>query len=191
MLLVIAGPSGVGKGTVIKKVLEKLPDSVLSISSTTRMPRKGEVDGVDYNFLSEKVFDERISNNEFLEWANVHNHKYGTELRAVKGLLNHDKIVILEIDVQGAFQVKINFSDSVHIFIAPPSLDVLEKRLRGRKTEAESVIKSRLQIAKLEIDKQSEFDNVVVNEEIDNTANQIIEIIQKNCSKFNLRRKSE
>ena len=130
-LFVLSGPSGAGKGTLVKRVLQRIPDAWVSVSATTRKPRPGEVDGKDYYFLDQPRFDELVSQNGFLEWACVHGNSYGTLRSRVQDHMNAGGQVILEIDVQGAFQVKKAMPEAHLIFIEPPSLEELERRLRG------------------------------------------------------------
>ncbi len=176
-LLVISGSSGVGKGTVIKSLLEKCPDLNLSISCTTRNPRPGEKDGINYFFISREEFKKGIENNDFLEWAEFSGNLYGTRESYINDCLNQNKNVLLEIETQGALQVKAKMPEAVLIFIAPPSLEELEARLRGRHTETEEAIQKRLEFVKLEIENSKQYDYVVINDAVENAVNQILKII--------------
>ena len=176
-LLVISGSSGVGKGTVIKSLLEKCPDLNLSISCTTRNPRPGEKDGINYFFISREEFKKGIENNDFLEWAEFSGNLYGTRESYINDCLNQNKNVLLEIETQGALQVKAKMPEAVLIFIAPPSLEELESRLRGRHTETEEAIQKRLEFVKLEIENSKQYDYVVINDTVENAVNQILKII--------------
>ncbi len=176
-LLVISGSSGVGKGTVIKSLLEKCPDLNLSISCTTRNPRPGEKDGINYFFISREEFKKGIENNDFLEWAEFSGNLYGTRESYINDCLNQNKNVLLEIETQGALQVKAKMQEAVLIFIAPPSLEELEARLRGRHTETEEAIQKRLEFVKLEIENSKQYDYVVINDTVENAVNQILKII--------------
>ena len=176
-LFVISGSSGVGKGTVIKEFLKKHPDFKLSISCTTRGMREGEVNGVNYFFLSKEEFKQFIENEEFLEWAEFSGNHYGTKKSFVEECLKNGDNLILEIDTKGALNVKRLMPDAVLIFIAPPSLEELEARLRGRHTESEEAIQKRLDFVKLEIENSKKYDYVVVNDTVDNAVNQILKII--------------
>ena len=149
---VISGSSGVGKGTVIKAFLDKNPNFKLSISCTTRKIRDGEIEGVNYFFLSKDEFENSINNNEFLEWAELSGHLYGTKRSFVEKCLSDKENLILEIDTKGALNVKKLMPNAVLIFIAPPSFEELETRLRGRHTETEEAIQKRLGSIKLEIE---------------------------------------
>ena len=166
-LAVITGPSGVGKGTLVKKLLIDCQDIWLSISATTRPPREGEVDGKDYFFLETNEFQELIETGSFLEWAKFAGNFYGTPRHKVQEQLSIGKKVLLEIELDGARQVRKSFKDAFHIFIAPPSFQELEKRIRGRGTDKEESIKLRLDKAKDELNSQNEFDAVVINDDID------------------------
>ncbi len=176
-LLVISGSSGVGKGTVIKSLLGKCSNINLSISCTTRKPRPGEIDGVNYFFLSKDEFQESIDNNDFLEWAEFSENFYGTRKSYIEKCLNNNQNVLLEIETQGALQVKAKMPEAVLIFIAPPSIEELEARLRGRHTETEEAIQKRLNFVKLEMENSKKYDYIVVNDTVENAVNKIIEII--------------
>ena len=166
-LFVISGSSGVGKGTVLKGFLEKNPNFMLSISCTTRAPRKGEVDGVNYFFLTKEEFQNCIDNDKFLEWAEFAGNRYGTKKKYIQQCLEEGKDIILEIDTQGALQVKKQMPEAVLIFICPPSIEALENRLRGRHTEDEATIQKRLQEVKTELERAEKFDYKVVNDDLE------------------------
>ena len=166
-LFIISGCSGVGKGTLLKLFLEKNPNIKLSISATTRKPRMGEQDGINYFFISKEEFKKAINNNEFLEWAQFSDNYYGTKKSFVEKTLAKGVDLILEIEVQGAKQVKEKMPEAISIFIMPPSIDVLEARLRGRKTEDELTIQKRLHEVKREIEAGEKFDFKVVNDNIE------------------------
>lgn len=176
-LFVISGSSGVGKGTVIKGFLERNPDFSLSISYTTREKREGEIDGVNYFFVSKEEFENSIKNDEFLEWAEFSGNYYGTKKSFVEEILGKNKNLILEIDTQGALQVKEKMSAAVLIFIAPPSYQDLEFRLRNRKTESEEAIAKRLDFVKLEIRNSESFDYIIVNDILENAIKELEKII--------------
>jgi len=178
-LTVIAGPTAVGKGTVIRHILENYPQVQLSISATTRAPRPGEVDGVAYHFLSMEQFDEKIAAGQMLEYAVVHGtNKYGTLREPVETALAAGEQLILEIDIQGARQVKKAMPEANLIFIAPPSWDELVRRLTGRGTETPEEQQRRLETAREELAAQSEFDHVVINDEVAECARRIVELMQ-------------
>ena len=176
-LIIITGPSGVGKGTVVKKILDKDRNIWLSISATTRKPRIGEKDGENYYFLSEKRFKEMIDKKQFLEWAQFAGNFYGTPLFTVNEKIEKGFIVFLEIEVEGAKQIKEKFPEALSIFILPPNKDELERRIRNRGTEGEEAINRRLSRANYEIAFSEKFDFVVTNYDVDKTVDKIFEII--------------
>lgn len=178
-LYVISGSSGVGKGTVLKGFLERNPHYMLSISCTTRKPRPGEIDGVNYFFLSQEEFKECIEKDKFLEWAEFAGNFYGTKKKYINKCLKEGKDIILEIDTQGALQVKQRMPEAVLIFICPPSYETLENRLRGRHTEDEATIKKRLEQAKIELERAEKFDYRIVNDELQTAIKSLEEVINK------------
>ncbi len=183
-LFVISGSSGVGKGTVLKGFLNKHPEFMLSISCTTRKPRKGEIDGVNYFFLSKDDFQDCIANNKFLEWAEFAGNFYGTKKKYIEQCLTDGKDVILEIETNGALQVKEKMPEAVLIFIAPPSLEALESRLRGRHTEDEAAIQKRLNEVKKELESAKKYDYNVVNDDLEKAISELEQIIageQEKC----------
>jgi len=177
VLIVVAGPSGVGKGTVCAKLFDDLDSLDFSVSATTRNPREGEVDGVNYFFVSHDKFNNMIQNSEFLEYANVFDNKYGTPKDYVLKKLASGKDVLLEIDVQGAVMVMESCPSAIFIFILPPSIDDQKTRLINRGTESEEQLALRISKAKEEIKYAEKFDYVVVNDSIDIAANEIKSII--------------
>ena len=176
-LFVISGSSGVGKGTVLKGFLEKYPNFMLSISCTTRAPREGEKDGVNYFFISKEEFRNCIDNDKFLEWAEFAGNRYGTKKKYIQQCLDEGKDIILEIDTQGALQVKKKMPEAVLIFICPPSIETLENRLRGRHTEDEDAIQKRLQEVKIELERAKNFDYKVVNDDLEKAIKDLEKII--------------
>ena len=191
LLIVISGASGTGKGTVCKKILADSPEVVYSVSATTRKPRAGEVDGKEYYFLSVEQFKTWIAEEKFLEYAEVYGNFYGTPLNKIEERLNRGEDVLLEIDVQGALNVKQKCPDGVYIFLLPPSLDELKRRIEGRGTENPESLSRRLKNAVAEIKIGLNYDYVVVNDTIDNAAAQILAIltaerlkIARNVDKF-------
>lgn len=176
-LFVLSGPSGAGKGTLRKKVFEAVKGLVFSISCTTRPPREGERDGVDYRFISEEHFQELLRQGKFLEYAKVHGRLYGTLLDDVRETLAGGKDIVLEIDVQGAMQVRKKFPASVLVFVAPPSAEELERRLRERGTESEDVLRIRLGNASWELGHAGEYDHVIVNDDADRASRELRDII--------------
>lgn len=166
-LIVLTGPSGVGKGTLVKLLLERHPQLRLSISATTRQPRPGEVDGVDYYFLNKKDFETAILNHELLEWAEYAGNYYGTPQTQVIQQIELGNYVLLEIELAGARAIANIFPDARRIFILPPSIDELEARIRDRGTNSEESIVKRLAIAQQEIAAKDEFDFQIVNDELE------------------------
>lgn len=177
-LFVISGSSGVGKGTVIKKFLEQNPTFKLSVSSTTRPKREGEIHGKHYYYLSKEEFMKAVDRGEFLEWAEFSGNFYGTNKTFVQKCLDNDENLILEIDTQGALQVKKKIKNAILIFILPPSLEALEKRLRNRGTDSEEAIQKRLNTVKFEIENSKVFDYTVTNDTIENAVKELEEIIK-------------
>ena len=175
-LYIIAGCSGVGKGTLLKLFLQKNPQLKLSVSCTTRKPREGEVHGKNYFFISVEEFKKNIENNEFLEWAQFSGNYYGTQKQYIEEKLNKGIDVILEIEVQGAKQVKEKMPEATSIFIMPPSIEALEARLRGRHTESEEAIQRRLSEANREIEAGKSFDYRVINDNLEDALNNLQKI---------------
>ena len=178
MLILFSGPSGVGKDTVLDVVLNKDKDLQKSISLTTRKIRENEVDGKDYYFINLTQFEDMISNGEVLEYAQYGANMYGTPKAPVDKWLSEGKTVLLKIEVQGAKNIKEMYPDSVGIFLLPPSMDVLENRLRSRGTEDEEDIQRRLMIARDEIHKSVDYDYFVINEDIDTASDDVLTIIK-------------
>ena len=177
-LIIITGPSGVGKGTVVKELLDRNKDIWLSISATTRNPRVGEKDGLNYYFISEERFKDMIDKKEFLEWAQFAGNYYGTPLSSVNEKIEKGFIVLLEIEVEGAKQIKEKFPEALSIFLLPPSKAELEKRIRNRGTEKEEEINRRLSRANYEIASSDEFDFVLTNHDVDETVKEVFKIIK-------------
>jgi guanylate kinase len=177
-VFVITGPSGVGKGTLIRELLQRLPDLELSISATTRGPREGEADGSDYHFLSPQEFEERMRREDFLEYATYSGNSYGTLRTEVERRLAAGHSVVLEIEVQGARQVRAAMRESIQVFIAPPDPAVLRERLDARGTDAPEAIDARLEVAEGEMAAQNEFAHVVVNDELGRAAAELEGIVR-------------
>ena len=179
LLIVISGPSGVGKGTVRKALFERTGHNlVYSISMTTRAPRNGETDGVEYFFVSKEKFESEIKRGNLLEYAEFCDNYYGTPLDKVEEQLNNGQEVVLEIEVQGAMQVKAKMPNAVYVFIAPPSMNALEDRLKNRGTECSDIIKKRLDKARKEVKMAGEYGYIVVNDTVENAADRIMAIIR-------------
>ena len=176
-LFVISGPSGAGKGTLLSKVIERIPDAWVSVSATTRSPRPGEEEGVHYYFLDKDHFLELVNHDGFLEWAKVHDNYYGTLKESVLEHMKAGEQVILEIDVQGALQVRNVIPEAHLVFIEPPSLEELERRLRSRGTESDDVISSRMKTAEVELAQKMEYDIQVVNDDLEQAVNELTAVI--------------
>lgn len=182
-LFVISGPSGCGKDTIISKCLEVLGKNVfLSISMTTRAMRAGEQDGVNYYFVSTEEFEQNIKNDKMLEYAKYGSNYYGTPLEPIEKLTAAGKIVLLNIEVQGAMNVRRLVPDVCEIFILPPSVEILEKRLRNRGTETEEAIKERMKAAEYELTFADKYDYTVVNDELDDAVNEVLTIINNSIN---------
>ena len=186
VLFVISGPSGVGKGTINQKLFSEFSDVAFSVSATTRQPREGEVDGKHYFFISRQEFENRIANNEFLEHAEFAGNCYGTPRSYVLKLLEEGVSVILEIDLQGALQVKERMPESVSVFILPPSFEELESRLRGRGTETPEKIEKRLAAARHEMDMAHIYDYQIVNDDLEAAYQQLRSIYLAENEKANV-----
>ena len=183
LLVVISGPSGVGKSTVVKRLLKLSSRFKLSVSATTRIPRPGEKEGKDYFFLSKEKFSELVNDEGFLEWAEVHGSYYGTPLKYIEEQLDKQRVAVLEVDVQGAQSIKEVLNRKklkahcVFIFLIPPSVDILAFRLKKRKTEDDEVVNYRLRAAIAELQVMEKYDYIVVNDKVDSAAEKIRAII--------------
>ncbi len=178
MLIVLSSPSGGGKSTVVKTILKKDPQIEYSVSVTSRKPRQGEVNGEAYFFVSEEEFKQMIAQDRFLEWALVHNHYYGTRRDIIEEKLQRNKDVLLDIDVQGGLNIKRKMPESVLIFLLPPSMEVLETRLRKRGLDDNSSIELRLHNAVREIQSASQYDYIVINDKLEDTIMAVRKIIE-------------
>ncbi len=176
-LFVLSGPSGVGKGTILARLFVDFHDIEYSVSATTRQARAGEVQGENYYFLSEEEFFQLVENDQLIEWANVHNNYYGTPKEYVDKTLKKGQDIILEIDIQGAKQVRENYPDAVFIFLLPPSLQELEQRLEQRGSEDKRNKKIRLRNAREEMQEKQKYDYVIINDRIEETVDQLRSII--------------
>lgn len=177
-VFVITGPSGVGKGTLIRGLLERVPGLQLSVSATTRAPRPGEVEGVDYHFLTPGEFDDRISAGDFVEHATYSGNRYGTLRSELERRLEEGDGVVLEIEVEGARQVRGAIPDAVAVFIAPPSREALRARLVGRGTDSSEQVDARLETAERELEAQPEFAHVVVNDRLEEATEELVSIVR-------------
>ena len=185
MLIVLSGPSGSGKGTIIKSLLSMREDTVLSISMTTRAPRPGEQDGVHYFFRTREEFEDVIRKDGFLEYAEYNGEYYGTPEAPIRRWLNEGKNVILEIEVQGAEKVMNHRSDLVSVFITIPSFEELERRLRARATETEEKIRRRMATAQMELSRAFRYQYVVLNDEVERAVARINTIIEAESMRYN------
>lgn len=176
-LVVVAGPSGVGKSTIVRELLARDPQIWLSVSVTTRKPRPGEIDGVDYTFVSNEEFDQLIDSGGLLEWASYAGNRYGTPAEAVARMRTQGRPVILEIEVQGARAVRERAPDAFLVFIAPPDRETLQARLVGRGTEAPEILRERMEIAETELAAAPEFDYVLVNADVQACAGDLLALL--------------
>lgn len=176
-LFIVSGPSGAGKGTLVRALLERVPDIWLSISSTTRAPRPGEEEGVHYFFLSRKEFDRKVESGGFLEWAEVHGNRYGTSRDVVERKIAEGRQVLLEIDPQGAQQVKERMPESVLVFVKAPDLDELRRRLEGRGSETNDQIEARMARAIEEMELAGMYDFVITNDDVSRATDELVGII--------------
>lgn len=190
LLIVVSGPSGCGKSTLNQKLIDSRNDTVMSISNTTRSPRGEEKDGTDYNFISTEEFEQKIKENKYLEYAIVHSNKYyGTPIEHIDEILSKGKNIILEIDIEGARKVNEKRPDAVFIFIMPPSMEILKKRLIGRKTETKEQVVERFKTAYKEINEVSKYNYVIVNDDIEESLLKMNSIIE--CEKCRVDRIEE
>lgn len=174
----ITGPSGVGKGTLIRGLLQRVPELELSVSATTRKPRAGEGDGIDYHFLTPEEFEQHVTAGDFLEHATYSGNRYGTLRAEVERRLKEGRAVVLEIELQGARQVRQAMPDAVAVFIAPPSRDALRARLIGRGTDTPEQVDERMRTAERELEAQPEFSHVVVNDRLEQASDQLVAIVR-------------
>ena len=184
LLMVLSGPSGSGKGTIVKELLSRYDQMVLSVSMTTRAPRPGEIDGVHYHFVTREEFEATIAADGFLEYAEYSGNYYGTPVAPVKNWLEEGKCVILEIEVQGGEKVMDKWPDPVTVFIDVPSLEELERRLRGRGTEPEDVIQKRLNAALYELSRMHRYQYVVLNDEVEAACDLIKTIVDAESLRY-------
>lgn len=178
-IFVVSAPSGTGKTTIIKHLLKEIPDLIFSVSATTRKKRENEIDGVDYFFITEKEFLEKIKNNEFIEWQKVYDYYYGTFKKFLDDNLNAGKDIILEVDVLGALNIKQSYPLAVLIFLLPPNFEELVKRLKNRKTESNEDLNKRIERAKMELSHKDKFDYLIINENLKEAISSVKNILLK------------
>jgi len=183
LLIVVSGPAGVGKGTVVSQVRSKNKDVVFSVSATSRSPRPGEIDGENYYFVSRKQFEEMIKNNELLEWVEYCGNYYGTPKAYVEAEMARGHIVILEIDVEGAGNIKMQYPQSISIFITPPTLEELRNRITKRGTESTEIIEERMKRAKKELDHINEYDYIIINDTVEKSTEEFLQILERERNK--------
>ena len=183
-LFIISAPSGTGKTTLAERLVQVVPDLALSRSFTSRPPRAGELDGVDYNFISRERFESMIAGGELLEYADVFGNLYGTSAATTEQALAHGQDLVLVIDVQGAQQVRSQTDGSVGIFVLPPSFAVLEERLRGRSKDTEAQIQRRLAVARSEVSAVNDYDYAVVNDDVESAVGRLRSIVEAERSRF-------
>ena len=179
--MVLTGPSGVGKSTIVARMRQLMPELRVSVSATTREQRPGEQDGVDYYFITPERFDQMVADDEFLEWASIHKglHRSGTPVKPVRAAIESGVSVLTEVDLGGARALRARVPEAYLVFLAPPNWDELVSRLRGRGTESEDVVARRLQTAQVELAAQGEFDEVVVNQDVERTAADLVSLVRR------------
>lgn len=185
LLIIISAPSGTGKSTLCRKLINEFPNACYSVSVTTRNPRRGEVEGKDYFFVSRNEFKQKIKRGELAEWALVHGHYYGTPKNFLEKNLVEGKDIILDIDVRGAMKLKKKYPEAVFIFLAPPSFSELERRIRGRKRNSEATIKKRLTNARWEIGRIGSYDYLVINDRLVNAFRRVKSIVLAEKNRVN------
>ena len=184
-IIAISAPSGTGKTSIVKRIINEIPGLIFSVSATTRKKRENEKNGVDYFFISEKEFKEKIKNNEFVEWEKVYDYYYGTFKKVIEENINNGRSVILEVDVKGALSIKKIYKEANLIYVIPPSHDELIRRLKNRKTDNDTDIKKRLERAIMELSIKDKFDYFVVNKDLDKAISDTRNIINNILNKEN------
>lgn len=182
-IIVISSPSGGGKTSIVKNILKEFPEIIFSISATTRPKRNNEIDGVDYFFISEKEFLEKIEKDEFIEWERFYDYYYGTPKELVNKTLDSNKFILLELDVKGALNVKKLYPESITIFIDVPSFEELVERLKSRKTESETDLKKRIERAKMELSYKDKFDYIFINKDLNEVTNEVKNLLKNILNK--------
>jgi len=185
-IIVISAASGSGKTTIVRNLLSKIPELNFSISATTRNKRENEIDGEHYRFISDEEFEEKIRKDEFIEWEQFYDYYYGTLKEDVEKKLNDGKSIVFEVDVKGAVSIKNSYNDAVLIFIMPPSIETLKKRLIQRNTESKNDLRKRFERMEMELSYKEKFDHIVVNEELERAQDEVLEIVKKEISEDKL-----
>ena len=185
-IIVISAASGSGKTTIVRNLLSKIPELNFSISATTRNKRENEIDGEHYRFISDEEFEEKIRKDEFIEWEQFYDYYYGTLKEDVEKKLNDGKSSVFEVDVKGAVSIKNSYNDAVLIFIMPPSIETLKKRLIQRNTESKNDLRKRFERMEMELSYKEKFDHIVVNEELERAQDEVLEIVKKEISEDKL-----
>lgn len=183
LLIVVSGPAGAGKGTVLTQVLKNNNSVVFSVSATSRSPRLGEVDGKSYYFVSKKKFEEMITNNDLLEWVEYCGNYYGTPKAYVETEMAKGLIVILEIEVEGAEKIKTQYPDAISIFITPPTLEELKERIKKRGTEPPDIIEKRMERAQKELEQMGDYDYIIINDTVEESTSKFLEILERERQK--------
>ena len=184
MLLVVSAPSGAGKTTIVKKVLQQYPSFGFSVSATTRQKRQGEVDGKDYFFISRGEFERRIADGELVEFEEIYSNYYGTLKSEVEKALSNGNDIVFDVDVNGGLSIKAKFPEAVLIFVKPPSVEILRKRLEGRGSETAEQIDGRMARVQMELEKGEQFDYIIINDELKRAVNEVFDIINKKRKEF-------
>ncbi len=184
MLLVVSAPSGAGKTTIVKEVLRQYPSFGFSVSATTRKRRAGEVDGKDYFFISRGEFEKRIADGGLVEFEEIYSNYYGTLKSEVEKALSNSKDIVFDVDVNGGLSIKAKFPEAVLIFVKPPSVEILRKRLEGRGSESAQQIERRMARVQMELEKGEQFDYIIINDELKRAVNEVFDIINKKRKEF-------
>lgn len=177
-IIIISAPSGGGKGTLLAGIRPHFPELALTVSATTRPPREGETDGIEYYFFSRPVFEQKVAQGDFAEWAEVHGNLYGTLNEEVDRLLQAGSPVLLELDVQGMDSMKVRHPELISIFIVPPSMEILKERLINRGTDNEEVVARRLKTAEMEMTRLQDFDHVVINDDLEEATETLLALVE-------------
>ena len=184
MLLVVSAPSGAGKTTIVKEILRAYPTFGLSVSATTREKRRGEVDGKDYFFLSRSEFERKIAAGDLVEHEEIYSNYYGTLKIEVENALSNGRDIVFDVDVNGGLSIKAKFPEAILVFIKPPSIEILRRRLKGRGSETDAQIEKRMARVEMELEKGEGFDYIIINDELKRAVNEVFGIINKKCKEL-------